>query len=111
MPSPGTSSRGIHPALTSCRRPRPGHPSQDRESPRRDEMMERRTFVSDAKPGDLPVEQPTKFELIVKPRDRQGARAHDPAVATAAGRSGDRLISRTLPECDATDRNNDDAQF
>jgi putative tryptophan/tyrosine transport system substrate-binding protein len=33
-----------------------------------------------AKPGELPIEQPTKFNLTIKPRDGRSARTRRPPV-------------------------------
>ena len=38
-----------------------------------------------AKPADLPIEQPTNFDPVTKPEDREVAWLHGPAVATGAG--------------------------
>ena len=43
------------------------------------------------KPADLPVQAPTKYELVDQPQDRQGARPRRAAVAARARRRGDRM--------------------
>ena len=46
------------------------------------------------KPADLPVQAPTKFELVDQPQDRQGARPRRAADAARARRRGDRMKRR-----------------
>ena len=47
-----------------------------------------------AKPADLPVEQPTKFDLVHQPEHRQGARPRRTADAARPRRRGDRVKRR-----------------
>ena len=46
-----------------------------------------------AKPADLPVEQPTKFDLVDQPDHRQGARPRSAADAARPRRRGDRIAA------------------
>ena len=46
------------------------------------------------KPADLPVQAPTKFELVDQPQDRQGARPRRAAIAARPRRRGDRVSWR-----------------
>jgi hypothetical protein len=41
--------------------------------------------------NDLPVEQPTKFGLVINLNTAKGARCDDPVVAPRARRCGDRV--------------------
>jgi putative tryptophan/tyrosine transport system substrate-binding protein len=47
-----------------------------------------------AKPWDLPVQLPVKFEMAINPQDRQVARPDGAAIDSAERRRGDRMIKR-----------------
>ena len=47
-----------------------------------------------AKPADIPVEQPTKFDLVMQPEDREDAWAHHSAVGAGARGRGDSVAER-----------------
>ena len=51
-----------------------------------------------AKPGDLPVEQPTKFESRHQSQDRQGAWPHRSQIRCFARRRGDRMTVYCMAE-------------
>ena len=49
------------------------------------------------KPADLPVQAPTKYELVDQPQDRQGARPRSAAYAARPRRRGDRVATGLAP--------------
>jgi hypothetical protein len=52
------------------------------------------------KPSDLPIQQPTKFELDDQPPDRQGSRPQRAANVVGACRRGDRINGRSRGQDD-----------